>query len=155
MAWLEIPLDDYPDQEIAVVVSVNSKNIPLILNVRYNEEGEFFRACPVTMNQQSDQNGFGARASNSSRGVMKDDQKARANAGRMGANRGTITGEGHRPGTAGEGHTPNHKRDLVDTLYRCAMERYAGALRSVEECVQSIPRVDESGRVDTSVRSTA
>ena len=43
MAWNEIPLDTTPDQEIHITVEVNKENIPLILRLRYNTEGEFWR----------------------------------------------------------------------------------------------------------------
>lgn len=43
MAWNEIPLDTTPDQEIHITVEVNKENIPLILHLRYNTEGEFWK----------------------------------------------------------------------------------------------------------------
>ena len=43
MAWYEIPLDTTPDQEFSVTVSVGDENIPLILHLRYNTEGEYWR----------------------------------------------------------------------------------------------------------------
>lgn len=42
MAWHEIPLDTTPDQEIHITVEANKENIPLILRIRFNTEGEFW-----------------------------------------------------------------------------------------------------------------
>lgn len=42
MAWHEIPLDTYPDQEFSITVEVNDMNIPLIMRLRYNTEGDFW-----------------------------------------------------------------------------------------------------------------
>lgn len=42
MAWNEIPLDCTPDQEFRVTVNVNDENIPLLIRIRYNTEGEFW-----------------------------------------------------------------------------------------------------------------
>lgn len=42
MAWNEIPLDTYPDQEFAITVEVGEENIPLIMRLRYNTEGSFW-----------------------------------------------------------------------------------------------------------------
>lgn len=43
MAWNIVPLDSYPDQEIHVTVTAGGSNIPLILHIRYNTEGEYWR----------------------------------------------------------------------------------------------------------------
>ena len=43
MAWYEIPLDNYPDQEFSVTVEVGEENVPLILHLRYNTEGDFWK----------------------------------------------------------------------------------------------------------------
>lgn len=43
MSWHEIPLDTTPDQEFHVTVEANGQNIPLILHIRYNTEGQFWR----------------------------------------------------------------------------------------------------------------
>lgn len=43
MAWSEIPLDTTPDQEFVVTVDVDGENIPLMLHLRYNTEGQFWR----------------------------------------------------------------------------------------------------------------
>lgn len=42
MAWQYIPLSPIPDQEFSVTVKANGKNIPLILHLRFNTEGEFW-----------------------------------------------------------------------------------------------------------------
>ena len=42
MAWHEIPLDPYPDQEFSVTVEVDEENVALILHLRYNTEGSFW-----------------------------------------------------------------------------------------------------------------
>lgn len=42
MAWHEIPLDAAPDQEFRVTVGVSDENIPLVIRLRYNTEGEFW-----------------------------------------------------------------------------------------------------------------
>ena len=42
MAWQEIPLRPIYDQVFNVTVSVNSVNVPLIMHLRYNTEGEFW-----------------------------------------------------------------------------------------------------------------
>ena len=43
MSWHVIPLDTTPDQQFSVTVDVGGVNIPLILHIRYNTEGEFWR----------------------------------------------------------------------------------------------------------------
>ena len=43
MAWNEIPLDPTPDQEFRVTVAVGDENKPLVIRLRYNTEGEFWR----------------------------------------------------------------------------------------------------------------
>ena len=43
MSWQYIPLRPIPDQEFSVTVTVNEENIPIILHLRYNTEGEFWR----------------------------------------------------------------------------------------------------------------
>jgi len=43
MAWYLIPLDAIPNQEISVTVEVGEENVALILNLRYNTEGEFWK----------------------------------------------------------------------------------------------------------------
>ena len=42
MSWHEIPLDNTPDQEFHITVEANEKNIPLIMRLRYNTEGNFW-----------------------------------------------------------------------------------------------------------------
>lgn len=42
MAWHEIPLDTAPDQEFRVTVGVADDNIPLVIRLRYNTEGDFW-----------------------------------------------------------------------------------------------------------------
>lgn len=43
MAWHQIPLDTTPDQEFHITVEANGQNIPLILHLRYNTEGLFWK----------------------------------------------------------------------------------------------------------------
>ena len=43
MAWQYIPLTPFYDQEFSVTVNVNGENIPLIMHLRFNTEGEFWR----------------------------------------------------------------------------------------------------------------
>lgn len=43
MAWNEIPLDPTPDQEFRVTVTVGDENKPLVIRLRYNTEGKFWR----------------------------------------------------------------------------------------------------------------
>ena len=43
MSWHEIPLDTTPDQEFHITVEANGQNIPLILHIRYNTEGQFWK----------------------------------------------------------------------------------------------------------------
>ncbi len=40
--WQYIPLQPIPDQEFSVNVTVDGKNIPLLLHLRFNTEGEFW-----------------------------------------------------------------------------------------------------------------
>lgn len=40
--FYQIPLDATPDQEIQVTVDVDEENIPLILHIRFNTEGDFW-----------------------------------------------------------------------------------------------------------------
>ena len=42
MAYHIIPLDTTPDQQFNVTVEAGGENIPLILRLRYNTEGEFW-----------------------------------------------------------------------------------------------------------------
>lgn len=42
MSWHVIPLDTAPDQRFSVSVDVGGKNVPLIIHLRYNTEGEFW-----------------------------------------------------------------------------------------------------------------
>ena len=42
MSWQYIPLRPIPDQEFSVTVNVNDENIPIILHLRFNTEGEFW-----------------------------------------------------------------------------------------------------------------
>lgn len=42
MAWYEIPLDTTLDQQFSVTVEVGEENVPLILHLRYNTEGDFW-----------------------------------------------------------------------------------------------------------------
>lgn len=42
MAWYEIPVDPYPDQQFSVNVVVDDENVALILRLRYNTEGDFW-----------------------------------------------------------------------------------------------------------------
>lgn len=42
LSWHVIPLDTTPDQKFGVTVDVDGTNIPLILHLRYNTEGEFW-----------------------------------------------------------------------------------------------------------------
>ncbi len=43
MAWHVIPLDTTPDQEFDVTVDVGGNNVYLVLHLRFNTEGEFWR----------------------------------------------------------------------------------------------------------------
>lgn len=43
MAWYEIPLDPTLDQEFNVTVEVGEENVDLLLHLRYNTEGDFWR----------------------------------------------------------------------------------------------------------------
>ena len=43
MSYHIIPLDATPDQRFNVTVEAGGENIPLILRLRYNTEGEFWR----------------------------------------------------------------------------------------------------------------
>lgn len=43
MAWHEIPLDTYPNQEFRITVEVGEENVDLILHLQYNTEGDFWR----------------------------------------------------------------------------------------------------------------
>lgn len=44
MAWREIPLDAHPNQEFNITVDAgDGNNVPLIMHIRYNTEGEFWR----------------------------------------------------------------------------------------------------------------
>lgn len=42
MAWHEIPLDTTPNQEFRVTIGVEDNNIPLIIHLSYNTEGDFW-----------------------------------------------------------------------------------------------------------------
>ena len=42
MSWQYIPLKPVPDQEFNVTVTAHGENIPLILHLRFNTEGEFW-----------------------------------------------------------------------------------------------------------------
>ena len=43
MAWHIIPLDTTPDQQFSVTIDVGGKNVPLILHLRYNTEGDIWQ----------------------------------------------------------------------------------------------------------------
>lgn len=43
MAWHVIPLDTTPDQEFDVSVDVGGENIYLLLHLRFNTEGQFWK----------------------------------------------------------------------------------------------------------------
>lgn len=42
MAWHIIPLETAPDQQFSITVDVGGKNVPMILHLRYNTEGDFW-----------------------------------------------------------------------------------------------------------------
>ena len=42
MAWQQIPIQPIPDQEFSVTIKANGTNIPLIIRLRFNTEGEFW-----------------------------------------------------------------------------------------------------------------
>lgn len=43
MAWHDIPIDPGQDQRFGITVEVGEENIALILHLRYNTEGDFWR----------------------------------------------------------------------------------------------------------------
>ena len=43
MGWHIIPLETLCDNTFSVTVSVNSRNIPLVIRVRFNTEGHFWK----------------------------------------------------------------------------------------------------------------
>ena len=43
MSWHVIPLDTTPDQEFFVSVDVGGRNVYLLLHLRYNTEGRFWK----------------------------------------------------------------------------------------------------------------
>lgn len=42
MALYEIPLDTTPDQQFRITVDINGENVPLVMRLRYNTEGDFW-----------------------------------------------------------------------------------------------------------------
>lgn len=43
MAWHDIPIDTDGDQQFNITVQVGEENVSLILRLRYNTEGDFWR----------------------------------------------------------------------------------------------------------------